>query len=298
MIYIIIVAVIAILTLVYRANSGQKIYSYVKTTGEKVYSKYTPYSYDEIKEKTKELGHTYSKKTFYTQAVLLAIFAFGITYLYFYSITISAIYAFIVTLFIPYFSYLGTKKVYNEFLFEQIQIYTTNVIMEFQVTKSFVKSLEGVYQSGVVDDPIQSDIKVMIDMAYANGMIEPSIDYMNSKYDYYITKNMHQLFLQITSEGAHNVNDALDNMLNDIDMLVEAVYRDRLDRAQFHRQFLQFGIILYLLIMLIQLMIGKESYLNMISLWYIQILVHFVILFNTYFLFKGEKYYNENVGVE
>ena len=42
---------------------------------------------------------------------------------------------------IPYLSFLRCKRVYSEFIFEQIQVYTSNVIMEFATTQSFVKSL-------------------------------------------------------------------------------------------------------------------------------------------------------------
>ncbi len=49
----------------------------------------------------------------------------------------------------------------------------------------------------------------MIDMAYQNGStIEQSIEYMNTKYDYYVIRNMHQLFLQITNEGAKDSREA------------------------------------------------------------------------------------------
>ena len=95
----------------------------------------------------------------------------------------------------------------------------------------------------------------MIDLAYHNGYVGESIDYMNSKYDYYMVRNMHQLFLQVTREGARDTTKALDNMLLDVDELVEGVYRDRMDRAAFHKQFIQFGLLLYCMIMLIQLLI-------------------------------------------
>ena len=84
----------------------------------------------------------------------------------------------------------------------------------------------------------------------------------------------------------------------DIDMLVENVYRDRMDRAKFHKKFLQFGIVLYLMVMLVQMLLGVESYISMLDIWYIQILLHAVIIINTLFLLSGEKYYNENVGAE
>lgn len=170
--------------------------------------------------------------------------------------------------------------------------------MEFATTQSFVKALEGVRNSGILEDPVKSDVDHMIELAYQNGSIEESLTYMSELYPYYIVKNMHQLFLQITKEGARNSMDSLDNMQLDIDMLVESVYRDRIERASFHKSFLQFGVMLYLLVMLTQYLLGRETYLIMLERWYVKLLLHGVLIINTYFLLKGEKYYNENVGAE
>lgn len=109
---------------------------------------------------------------------------------------------------------------------------------------------------------------------------------------------MHQLFLQITNEGSKDAGASLENMSLDIDMLVENVYRDRIDRATFHKKFLQFGIILYLMVMLIQVLLGIETYVAMLDTWWVVLLLHGIILLNTYFLLSGEKYYNEDVGAE
>lgn len=218
--------------------------------------------------------------------------------MYFYSIVISVIYALIAISVIPYITYLRCKRIYSEFIFEQIQVYTTNTIMEFAVTQSFVKSLEGVVQSGVLEDPVKSDVELMINMAYENGTIDQALEYMNEKYDYYIVKNMHQLFLQITNEGSKDSGEALENMSLDVDMLVENVYRDRMDRAQFHKKFLQFGVILYLLVMMVQFMLGVSSYIKLLDNWMVQVLLHLIIIINSFFLLNGEKYYNQNVGGE
>ena len=200
---------------------------------------------------------------------------------------------------IPYLQYLRCKRIYSEFIFEQIQVYTTNVIMEFATTQAFVKALEGVYESGVLEDPVRSDVKLMIDMAYDNGTIDESIKFFNKKYDYYIVKNTHQLFLQITNEGSKNSSDALENMSQDIDMLVESVYRDRIDRANFHKKFVRFGIVLYLMVMLIQFLLSPESYIELLnSNFTVKLLLHLIIIINSYFLLNGEKFYNENVGAE
>lgn len=294
----VIIAIILIYIVVYRKNSGENVYKYISDQVGGIYDKYAPFSFKEIRKKVKELGQEYTPRQYMIQIAVFAISSFVISYLYFYSIIISLIYMCLSITVIPYLTYLRCKRIYSEFIFEQVQVYTTNTIMEFATTQSFVKALEGVYDSGVLEDPIKSDVKMMIDLAYANGTIEQSIAYMNSHYDYYIVKNMHQLFYQITTEGARDAGGSLENMSQDIDMLVENVYRDRVDRAAFHKKFLQFGIVLYLMVMLIQFLLGVETYISMLDQLLVQVLLHGIVLVNTYFLLNGEKYYNENVGAE
>lgn len=291
-------AFVIVFVIAYRNSAGQNIYLYVSKTAGNLYDKYAPYSFKEVRQKVKDLGQEYTKRQYTIQIAVFSIATAIITYLYFYNLIVSIIYVLIAVATIPYLTYLRCKRIYSEFIFEQIQVYTTNTIMEFATTQSFVKALEGVYESDVLEDPVKSDVKTMIDLAYENGTIEDSIKYMNDRYDYFIVRNMHQLFLQITNEGSKNAGDALENMSLDIDMLVENVYRDRMDRAKFHKKFLQFVIVLYLMVMLVQMLLGVESYISMLDIWYIQILLHAVIIINTLFLLSGEKYYNENVGAE
>lgn len=295
---IVLILFILLFMIIYRRSSGEKFYKYISRSVLNIYDKYAPYTFKMVREKTKQLGQEYTPRQYTIQVAIFAGGAAIVSYLYFYSLIISIFYAIIAVMFIPYLAYLRCKKVYSEFIFEQIQVYTTNTIMEFATTQSFVKALEGVYESDVLEDPVKSDVKAMIDLAYENGTIEDSIKYMNDRYDYFIVRNIHQLFLQITNEGSKNAGDALENMSLDIDMLVENVYRDRMDRAKFHKKFLQFGIVLYLMVMLVQMLLGVESYISMLDIWYIQILLHAVIIINTLFLLSGEKYYNENVGAE
>ena len=290
---------IAIFIVLYRNSSNSNnVYKFINSKLNFVYEKYAPYSFKVIREKVKELGQEYTTKQYTIQIVAFALGAAVVTYLYFFNIIVSLIYALIAVAVIPYLTYLRCKRIYSEFIFEQIQVYTTNTIMEFATTQSFVKALEGVYESEVLEDPVKSDVRTMIDMAYANGTIDESLAYMNSKYDFYIVRNMHQLFLQITNEGSRDAGESLENMSQDIDMLVESVYRDRIDRAGFHKKFIQFGIILYLMVMLVQFMLGQETYNEMLELWYVRLLLHGIIWLNTYFLLSGEKYYNEDVGAE
>lgn len=289
---------IGVAVVLYRNYQGENVTKYITSQVETLYDKFAPYSFKVVREKAKDLGQEFTAKQYMIQIIILGGFAGVVTYLYFYNLLVSLVYVVIAILSVPYLAFLRCKRIYSEFVFEQIQVYTTNVIMEFATTQSFVKSLEGVRDSGVLEDPVLSDVNVMIDMAYENGSIDEALEYMNQKYPYYIVKNMHQLFLQITKEGARDTGESLENMQLDIDTLVESVYRDRMDRAQFHKKFLRYGVILYLLVMLVQYMLGRENYLALIDKNYVRWILHGIIIFNAYFLLKGEKYYNENVGVE
>ena len=295
---LLIIIVIVVGIFLYRNYKGQNIGKFITEQAQTIYDKYAPFSFKIVREKAKQLGQEYTTKQYALQVAVFAGFAGGVSYLYFYNIVISIFYALVAISFVPYLAYLRCKRVYSEFIFEQIQVYTSNVIMEFATTQSFVKSLEGVRNSGILEDPVLSDVNRMIEMSYSNGTIDEALEYMGGLYPYYIVKNMHQLFLQITKEGARNSADSLDNMQLDIDMLIESVYRDRIERAAFHKNFLSFGITLYLLVMLVQFLLGNETYLILLQRWYIQVLLHGVIAINTYFLLKGEKYYNEDVGAE
>ena len=261
-----VVLAIAVFIILYRNNSNSNnVYKFINKKVGALYDRYAPYSFKVVREKVKELGQEYTPRQYAIQVIVFAVGAAVVTYLYFYNIIVSIIYAIAAVAVIPYLTYLRCKRLYSEFIFEQIQVYTTNTIMEFATTQSFVKALEGVYSSNVLEDPVKSDVKMMIDLAYENGTVEQSITYMNSKYDFYIVRNMHQLFLQITNEGSKDSGESLENMSQDIDMLVESVYRDRIDRATFHKKFLQFGIMLYLMVMLVQFMLGIETYNQMLE---------------------------------
>ena len=298
MLELILLVIIAIYVYSYRKNNGENVYKFISDDVVKAYNQYAQYSFKEVREKVKQLGQEYNTRQYLTQVLMIGGFAAVVSYLYFFSIIWTIIYVIAAIMFIPYLAYLRCKRVYSEYIFEQIQTYTTNVIMEFNTTQSFVKSLEGVRDSGILEEPVVGDVRTMIDMAYQNGTIDESINFFNQRYPFYMVKNMHQLFLQITKEGAKDSGESLENMSMDIDALVEGVYRDKMDRNEFHKKFLTFGCMLFLLVMAMQLLLGNDAYLNMIKLWYVQILLHAIILVNCYFLLSGEKYYNEDVGVE
>lgn len=295
---LIILLVIAVFIITYRKNTGENVYKFFAKEAANVYDKYAPYTFKMVREKSKQLGEEYTAKQYVTQVIIFSVAGAGIAYLYFYSIIWAIFYGIVAVAFIPYLAYLRCKRIYSEFIFEQIQIYTTNVIMEYNTTQSFVKALEGVRDSGVLEEPVLTDVKEMIQMAYDNGTIDEAVRFMNEKYDYYVIKNMHQLFIQITREGSKDSGEALEGMLQDIDMLVESVYRDRIDRTSFYKQFVMFGLVLYLLVLLVQFLLGESSYLMLLEKWYVVLMLHGVILINTYFLIGGIKYYHEDVGGE
>jgi hypothetical protein len=295
---LIILIFIAIFVITYRKNNGENVYQFFVKEITSVYDKYAPYSFKMVREKSKELGEEYTSKEYVAQVIIFGAAGAIIAYAYFYSIIWAIFYALVAIAFIPYLAYLRCKRIYSEFIFEQIQVYCTNVIMEFNTTQSFVKSLEGVRDSGVLESPVLDDVKLIIDLAYQNGTIDESIQYFNQKYPYYMVKNMHQLFLQITKEGARDSGESLENMLLDIDMLVEGVYRDKMDRSAFHKKFVTYGVCLYMLVMLTQLLLGRANYIKMLENWYVVVLLHCIIIINSYFLMNGEKYYNEDTGGE
>ena len=298
MLEIVAVGLILLFIVTYRASSGAGVYKFIVEQSNNLYNKYAPYSYKEMRKKIKDLGIDYTPRQYITQVVVFAGFAGVVGYLYFYSIIVAIVYAVIAVAAIPYITYLRSKRQYSEFIFEQVQVYVTNTIMEFATTQAFIKSLEGVVESGILEDPVLTDVKTMIALSYEKGDVYDSIAYMNAKYPFFMVKNMHQLFLQVTKEGAKDTQETFDNMLNDIDALVEGVYRDRMDRANFHRQFLIFGVALYGIIILIQMLVSIETYISMLDILFIRIAIHALVFINTFFLLRGEKYYNENVGAE
>ena len=159
---ILIIAVILIFIYIYRKNTGDSSYKFINKTIGETYNKYAPYSFKVVREKAKELGQEYTSRQYAVQIIIFGVSAAFVSYLYFYSILWSVIYALAAILMVPYLAYMRCKKAYSEFIFEQIQVYTTNVIMEFNTTQSFVKALEGVRDSGVLEDPLLTDIKEMM----------------------------------------------------------------------------------------------------------------------------------------
>ena len=150
--------------LAYRLFNGNNVSEFIKEKGSVIINKFAPYSFKVVNEKTKRLGQEYKFKDYLIHCVALGAFAAGVTYIYFYDLKVCILYIVVAVMIVPYLAFLRSKRLYSEFLFEQVQVYTTNTIMEFSTTKSFVKALEGVVSSQVLEEPIVSDVKKMIEI--------------------------------------------------------------------------------------------------------------------------------------
>lgn len=72
----------------------------------------------------KDLKQEYTVKDYALQIVVIGGLAAAIAYLYFYNLIVLIIYTAIAIAFIPYLAFLRSKRLYSEYIFEQIQIYT------------------------------------------------------------------------------------------------------------------------------------------------------------------------------
>ena len=112
--------VIAIAVLLYRNYRGQNVSKFITDQVQVIYDRFAPYSYKVVREKTKQLGQEYTARQYLVQVVIMGGFAAIVTYMYFYNLVVSVIYVLITIAFVPYFSFLSCKRVYSEFILEQI----------------------------------------------------------------------------------------------------------------------------------------------------------------------------------
>ena len=108
---------IAFIILISRNYNGDNLGKYVVQQASNIYSKYAPYSFKVVREKTKQLGKEFTPRDYLIQVIVFSVATGVITYMYFYSVATTIFYIFVVIAFIPYLSYLRCKKVYSEFIF-------------------------------------------------------------------------------------------------------------------------------------------------------------------------------------
>jgi len=66
---LVIMLVIAVFVLSYRQQNGESVYKFIADTVLTVYNKYAPYSYQEVREKSKQLGQEYTPKEYLSQII-------------------------------------------------------------------------------------------------------------------------------------------------------------------------------------------------------------------------------------
>ena len=85
-------------------TNGKSALSHLGQTIAKLYNKYAPYSFAEVQEKTKQLGHPYTVREYTSEVVLIGGLFAVVGWMYFYSIPFALFYAIIAIMFIPYLS--------------------------------------------------------------------------------------------------------------------------------------------------------------------------------------------------
>ena len=69
---LIIMLTIAVFVLSYRSQNGESVYTFIITTVSEIYNKFAPYSYQEVRTKSKELGTEYTPKEYMVQVKILS----------------------------------------------------------------------------------------------------------------------------------------------------------------------------------------------------------------------------------
>ena len=106
----IIVSILIIFIIIYRSSIGEQSYQYVSNQGKRLYSKVAPYTYKEIRKKIKELKQDYTPQQYIGQVLIFAAGGGIITYLYFYNLIVSIIYAELAIAVFPYLNYLRCNR--------------------------------------------------------------------------------------------------------------------------------------------------------------------------------------------
>ena len=73
MIELILLILLAVFALTYRFNNGDNVYKFFVTSVATAYDKYAPYSFKEVRKKTKELGQEYTARQYITQVIVFAV---------------------------------------------------------------------------------------------------------------------------------------------------------------------------------------------------------------------------------
>ena len=93
-----IIAVFVIFIALYRNYKGDDVSGFFRDQVQGMYERFVPYSFRVVREKTKQLGQEYTPRQYAIQVAIFAGFAGIVSYLYFYNLIISIIYAILLLL--------------------------------------------------------------------------------------------------------------------------------------------------------------------------------------------------------
>ena len=79
---LILLLIIAIFVLTYRYNTGDNVYKFFADTVSNIYNTYAPYSFREVREKTKELGYEYTPRQYASQIGIMGGAAAFISFMF------------------------------------------------------------------------------------------------------------------------------------------------------------------------------------------------------------------------
>lgn len=222
---------------------------------------------------------------------------FFLTFLCFYDYKVSLVYTIISIFIIWYVITIRYRGIYNRFIFNQVVLYTSLIISEYQKQQSIFVALSKARENELIIDPLKKDIDYMIGLIASTGNIKQGLEYMNLRYNYYILHDAHNLLYAFElAKGETNIDGPLNNMLRDVDKLVENVYSFERKRKEIRNNLFIFLLISFAGNYLFQIIVGFEEYLLLLKEMWFVITIHITVILNLILVLVIEHITNRKFG--
>ena len=253
--------------------------------------------YQNIKTKLKSMEKTYKKAPLVLTSLLILTALFFLTFLCFYDYKVSLVYTIISIFIIWYVITIRYRGIYNRFIFNQVVLYTSLIISEYQKQQSIFVALSKARENELIIDPLKKDIDYMIGLIATTGNIKQGLEYMNLRYNYYILHDAHNLLYAFElAKGETNIDGPLNNMLRDVDKLVENVYSSERKRKEIRNNLFIFLLISFAGNYLFQIIVGFEEYLLLLKEMWFVITIHITVILNLILVLVIEHITNRKFG--
>jgi hypothetical protein len=253
--------------------------------------------YQNIKTKLKSMEKTYKKAPLVLTSLLILTALFFLTFLCFYDYKVSLVYTIISIFIIWYVITIRYRGIYNRFIFNQVVLYTSLIISEYQKQQSIFVALSKARENELIIDPLKKDIDYMIGLIASTGNIKQGLEYMNLRYNYYILHDAHNLLYAFElAKGETNIDGPLNNMLRDVDKLVENVYSSERKRKEIRNNLFIFLLISFAGNYLFQIIVGFEEYLLLLKEMWFVITIHITVILNLILVLVIEHITNRKFG--